>query len=121
MNDTTNNQASDNKFALHKMLKNKAVLGIGIALVILMIALFPTSVAVQYQEQYTMQEPYQAQVSYIEQEPYTIQEVVTTTEPYQEQAQIDGSVISAIQDTTILTFNPNTVATFVVKNNDMDT
>ncbi len=85
----------------------------------LLVLLIPTSV--QYQESYTTQEPYQVQVQYTEQEPYTTQEVITTTEPYQEQAQIDGSVISATQDTTILTFNPNTVATFVVKNNDMDT
>lgn len=88
--------------------------------IIVLLFFIPTSVTVQDIESYTTQEPYQVQVQYTEQEPYTTQEVVKTTEPYQEQAQIDGSVISATQDTTILTSNPNTVATFVVKNNDMD-
>lgn len=100
-----------------KKISHKTMAAIGI---IVLVFFIPTSVTVQDQESYTTQEPYQVQVQYTELEPYTTQEVVKTTEPYQEQAQIDGSVLSATQDTTILTSNPNTVATFVVKNNDLD-
>lgn len=93
---------------------------IAVLMFIAIVLVLPTTVNVPYQRLETYQEPYTDKEAYDIQVPYTTQEVVTTTEPYQEQVQIDGSVISATQDMIILISSQNTIATFIIKNNDMD-